>query len=111
MPHTKKPSEKSQHLKLVSPNTSDKPMAANDPEARLDEAEALARELAGYDDKEEVTANVTVNFGRESVHDGDPELPGATSVPQKWRPLVALGVGIGTALLAGLATLVQRCGH
>lgn len=82
----------------------------------IDTAEEGLRELADYDDWDEPTASRVVvenHMHMHSEHDGgeDPELSGAANVPAKWRPLVALGTGIGAALLAGLVALLQRCGH
>lgn len=68
------------------------------------DAERHARELAEYDDREEVTANIHVSV--DSIHDGDP--PEA----KKLRAgLLAVGSGIGVAILTGVAALLQNCGH
>lgn len=77
-------------------------MPAN--EDSLDTAERLARELAEYDDREEVTANIHVSV--DSLHDNDPP------ETKKLRAgLIAVGSGIGVAILTGVAALFQSCGH
>lgn len=71
----------------------------------LDEAERLARELADYGDHdEEITANVHVHL--DSKPDSD-----APAKKQITAGLIAIGSGLGLALLGGLATLLQHCGH
>lgn len=73
-------------------------------EAPLDEAERLARELSSYDDREEVTANIHVSL--DSARGS--ERPEA----KKLRAgLVAVGSGIGVAVLTGVAALLQHCAH
>lgn len=84
-----------------------------------DIARDLRRSLPDYTgNEEESTArhemphdfHVTVNVPhppQQSFHDAEP----ASAVPKKWQPLAALGAGLGAALIAGLATLLQRCGH
>lgn len=72
--------------------------------SELDEAERLARELADYSDQEEITVNTHVTL--DSIHDSD-------SPPKKQLKagLIAIGSGIGLALLGGVATLLQTCRH
>lgn len=72
-------------------------------EAPLDEAERLARELAEYDDRDEITANVNLNL--TSKPDSDPP-----AKKQVTAGLVAIGTGMGIALLGAVAALLQRCG-
>lgn len=72
-------------------------------EEPLDEAERLARELADYDDREEeITANVHVHV--DSRPDSDPPVK-----KQIKSGLLALGSGIGIALIGGAIALLQRC--
>lgn len=71
------------------------------PEEPLDEAERLARELSEYDDREEVTANINVRL--DSIHDTDPPAKKIRS------GLVALGTGVGLALITTAVALLQRC--
>jgi hypothetical protein len=68
-----------------------------------EDAERHARELAEYDDRDEVTANINVNL--DSLHDSDPPAKRVRA------GLVAVGSGIGIALLTGVAALLQHCGH
>lgn len=75
-------------------------------EEPLDEAERFARELADYDERDEITANVNVRV--DSIHDANSEPP---AKKQLKAGLIAVGSGIGIALLGGLATLAQHCGH
>jgi hypothetical protein len=73
-------------------------------EEPLDEAERLARELADYEERDdEITNNVHVHL--DSKPDSDPP-----AKKQIAAGLIALGSGIGLALIGGLATLLQRCG-
>jgi len=79
-------------------------MATRPSEAPLDEAERLARELADYDDRdEEITANVHVHL--DSKPDSEPPVK-----KQIRTGLVAIGSGIGLALVTVAAALLQRCG-
>lgn len=68
-----------------------------------EDAERHARELAEYDDRDEVTANIHVSL--DSIHDSDPPAKRVRA------GLVAVGSGIGIALLTGAAALLQHCGH
>lgn len=75
-------------------------MPPNDP---LDDAERWARELADYGDHdEEITANVHVHL--DSKPDSD-----APAKKQITAGLVAIGSGIGLALITAAAALMQRC--
>lgn len=71
-------------------------------EEPLDEAERLAREMSNYDDREEVTANIHVSL--DSIHDSD-----APAKKKLHAGLVAVGSGIGVAILTGVAALLQHC--
>lgn len=103
MPPTKKPFEKLPHLTLASRSSNGGiPAQRNEPYDHED-AERHARELSEYDDRDEVTANIHVSL--DSIHDTDPPA-------KKVRAgLVAVGSGIGIAILTGVAALLQNCGH
>ena len=71
----------------------------------IDEVEQLGRELQNYDERDdEVTkTEIHVHPTMPSIHDEDApdkKLKGAA---------VALGLGIGTALLTGAAALLHDC--
>lgn len=66
-----------------------------------EDAERHARELVEYDDRDEVTANIHVSL--DSVHDTDPPAKKIRS------GLVALGTGVGLALITTAVALLQRC--
>lgn len=74
----------------------------------IDKAEEGLRELADYDDWDEPTENRVVvenHMHLESLHDSDPPAKRVRA------GLVAVGSGIGIALLTGIAALLQHCGH
>lgn len=80
--------------------------------ALRDMEQADARELPEYDDHEESTARHDVpqlppiHVHLDSIHDS--ELPAKKQIK---AGLIAIGSGIGLALLGGIATLAQHCGH
>jgi hypothetical protein len=101
MPPIKDPTDLTRKLKLVSRSSNgSRPVG---PEHPLDEAERLARELSNYDDRDEVTANIHVSL--DSIHDTDPPAKKIRS------GLVALGTGVGLALITTAVALLQRCAH
>jgi hypothetical protein len=72
-------------------------------EQPLDEAERLARELADYDDRDEITANVNLNLTSHP----DIEQP---AKKQLNAALIAVGSGAALALLGWVAAALQHCG-
>ena len=109
-------------LSKSSGSRTQRPSSQQDLERALDKA-GDARDLAkdvlralpdAETGEEEVTARhdapsmPSIHVHMHSEHDAEDTEPAKKQVK---TALIALGTGVGLALLGGLATLLQRCGH